>query len=236
MSSKKKQAELREEKDWKRIDEAVVGSGRFVEKYQKQLLTGITVIVVVVCGFLAYNHFIVGPKAKEAQAAMFRGEQYFRAGEDSLAVYGDGNGYAGFESIINDYGSTKPGKLAKLYAGICHANMGEYEKGLEYLKGYSGNDKILFHLANGTIGDCLDNLGKPEEAAPYYIKAAKGVDNESQSPVLYKKAALIYRDLGQYDKMIEIFTTIKNQYMRNTQAFKEADKYIGEATVMKNRK
>lgn len=234
--SKKKQAELSEEKDWERIDNAVVGSERFIEKYQKQLLIGIGAVVVVVCGFLGYNHFIVKPKAEEAQIAIYKGQQYFGAGQDSLAVFGDGNGYVGFESIMDEYSSTKPGKLAKLYAGICYANMGQYDKALDYLKGYSGSDEIVSHLVDGAIGDCLDNLGKKEEAISYYIKAAKGVDNESQSPILYKKAGLIYRDLGQYDKVIEVFTTVKNQYMKNTQAFMEADKYIDEATILKNKK
>lgn len=235
MSSKKKQAELREEQDWERIGSAVVESERFMEKYQKQLLIGIGVVVLIVCAFLAYNHFIVGPKTTEAQVAMFKGEQYFRAGQDSLAVFGDKNGYLGFESIADEYGSTKPGKLAKLYAGICYANMGNYEKGLEYLKGYSGDDKIISQLVNGSIGDCLDNLGKPDEAVSYYIKGAKGVDNVSQSPILYKKAGLIYRSQGNYDKVIETFTIIKDQYM-NSPAAMEADKYIDEAMIMKGQK
>ena len=68
--SKRKQAELSEEKDWKRIDDAVVGSERFIEKYQKQLLIGIGAVVVVVLGFLGYNNFIVKPKAEEAQVAI----------------------------------------------------------------------------------------------------------------------------------------------------------------------
>lgn len=234
--SKRKQAELSEEKDWKRIDDAVVGSEQFIEKYQKQLLIGIGAVVVVVLGFLGYNNFIVKPKAEEAQIAIYKGQQYFGAGQDSLAVFGDGNGYVGFETIMDEYSSTKPGKLAKLYAGICYANMGQYDKALDYLKGYSGSDEIVSHLVNGAIGDCLDNLGKKEEAVSYYIKAAKGVDNESQSPILYKKAGLIYRDLGQYDKVIEVFTTVKNKYMRNTEAFMEADKYIEEANILKNKK
>ncbi len=234
--SKRKQAELSEEKDWKRIDDAVVGSERFIEKYQKQLLIGIGAVVVVVLGFLGYNNFIVKPKAEEAQVAIYKGQQYFGAGQDSVAVFGDGNGYVGFETIMDEYSSTKPGKLAKLYAGICYANMGQYDKALDYLKGYSGSDEIISYLVNGAIGDCLDNLGQKEEAVSYYIKAAKGVDNESQSPILYKKAGLIYRDLGQYDKVIEVFTTVKNQYMRNTQAFVEADKYIEEANILKNKK
>ncbi|NDV95584.1 hypothetical protein D0T84_11775 [Dysgonomonas sp. 521] len=235
MSSKKKQAELREEKDWESIGTAVVKSERFIEKYQKQLLIGIGAVVVIVCAFLAYNHFVVVPKTTEAQVAMFKGEQYFRAGQDSLALNGDNNGYLGFEYIINEYGSTTPGKLAKLYAGICYANIGNYEKGLEYLKDYSGSDKIISQLANGAIGDCLDNMGKPDEAVSYYIKAAKGVDNASQSPLLYKKAGLIYRAQGNYDKVIETFSIIKNQYMNSPLAM-EADKFIDEATVLKGQK
>ncbi|MDR2955693.1 MAG: hypothetical protein LBV43_11480 [Prevotella sp.] len=233
MSSKKKQAELREEKDWEKIDAAVHESEHFIEKYQKQLLIGIGVVVLIVCGYLAYQQFYLEPKNEEAQAALFKGEQYYRMGQDSLAIFGDAAGYVGFESIIDQYGSTKTGKLAKLYAGIGYANMGNYEKALDYLKSYNSGDKILSQLVNGTIGDCLDNTGKSDEAVSYYIKAAKGVDNISQSPILYKKAGLIYRAQGKYDKVIETFTTIKNQYVQSPLAG-EAERYIEEAKLMQS--
>ena len=232
MSSKKKQAELREEKDWKKIDEAVHSSENFIEKYQNQLLIGIGIVVVIVSGYLAFQHFYVEPRNNDAQVAMFKGEQYFRLGQDSLAIYGDGKGYVGFETVINDYSSTKAGNMAKYYAGISYANLGKYDQALNYLKDYSGKDEILSQLVNGTIGDCLDNTGKPDEAISYYMKAAKGVDNAAQSPVLYKKAGLIYRNQGNYDKVIEIFTLIKNQYMGSPIAM-EADKYIDEANMLK---
>lgn len=235
MSSKKKQAELREEKDWERIDTAVIESERFIVKYQKQLLIGIGAFVIVACAYLAYTQLYLAPKAHNAQVALFRGEEYFRAGEDSIALKGDNNGYVGFETIMNEYSSTKPGKLAKLYTGLCYANMGQYDKALSYLKDYNGDDAIISHLVNGTIGDCLDGTGKSEEAVSYFIKAAKGVDNPSQSPVLYKKAGLIYRNLGQYDKVIEIFTIIKNQYASSPIAM-ESDKYIDEANLLKTAK
>lgn len=234
MSSKKKQAEIREEKDWQKIDSAVLESENFLEKYQKQLLIGIGIVVVVVCCYLAFQQFYLGPKNNEAQIAIFKGEQYFRAGQDSLAIYGDANGYIGFEAIISEYGSTDAGNLAKLYAGISYANLGKYDQALDYLKGFSVSDKIFSHLVNGTIGDCLDNTGKADEAIPYYIKAAKGVNNSSQSPILYKKAGLIYRDQGNYDKVIEVFTIIKNQYTNSAIAM-EADKFIDEANLLKSR-
>lgn len=232
MSSKKKQAELREEKDWEKIDSAVHESEHFIEKYQKQLLIGISIVVVVVCAFLAYKQLYLQPKNEEAQVALFKGEQYFRNGQDSLAIFGDANGFVGFESIANDYSSTNAGKLAKLYAGLSYANLEQYDKALTYLKDYSGSDKIISQLVNGAIGDCLDNTGKSDEAVSYYIKAAKGVDNPSQSPILYKKAGLIYRNQGKYDKVIEVFTIVKNQYMASAIAG-EADRYIEEANLLK---
>jgi len=233
MSSKKKQAALKEEKDWEKIDSAVHTTESFIERYQNQILMTLGVVVLIVCGYLAYQHFVVEPKNEEAQAAIFPGERYFTMGQDSLALYGDGKGYVGFEAIINDYSSTKAGNLAKLYAGICYANLGKYDQALGYLKDYSGKDAILSYLVYGAIGDCLDNTGKPDEAVSNYLKGAKGVDNPVQSPVLYKKAALIYRNQGNYDKVIEIFTLIKNQYM-NSPISMEADKYIDEANLMKS--
>jgi hypothetical protein len=232
MSSKEKQAALKEEKDWEKIDEAVHRSESFIEKNQKPILIGIGIVVAIVCAYLAYQHFYVTPKNEEAQVALFKGEQYHRIGQDSLAIYGDQNGYIGFESIISEYGSTKAGNLAKLYAGISYANLGKYDQALTYLKDFSVSDNILSQLVNGTIGDCLDNTGKSDEAVSYYMKAAKGVDNISQSPILYKKAGLIYRSQGNYDKVIEVFTTIKDQYANSPVAM-EADKYIDEATLMK---
>lgn len=232
MSSKKKQAELREEKDWEKIDHAVVKSENFLEKYSKQILIIIAAFVAIACIYLAYKQFYLEPKTEEAQKAMYKGESLFRNGEDSLALYGNGNDFIGFEAIADQYGSTDAGKLAKAYAGLCYAQLGKYEKALDYLKGYSANDKLFTHLVNGAIGDCLVNTGKAQEAVSYFEKGAKGADNVIHSPILYKKAGLIYRDLGNYDKVIEVFTIIQNKYA-NSPLTPEAKKYIEEAQILK---
>lgn len=232
MSSEKSKKGAPQANEWEKIDHAVVESGQFVDKHLNKILAAIGILVVVVCAYLAYSHFIAGPKLTEAQNAMYRGQQYFEMGQDSVALSGDANGYIGFEGIIKEYGSTDAGKTAKLYAGICYARMGQYEKALDYIKGFKANDEILQYLSQGTIGDCLVNLGKAEEAIPYFIKAAKGVDNMIQSPIMYKKAGLVYRELKQYDKVIETFSIIKNNYMQSPLA-QEADKFIEEATTLK---
>lgn len=235
MSSKKKQAEQREEKDWEHIDNAVFESENFLAKHSKKLLIGLGVLVIIACGFLAYKQFYIKPLNQEAQVALYKGQEYFGMSQDSIALYGDGNGYVGFENISLDYSSTDAGKLAKAYAGLCYANLGQYQKAIEYLDGFNAGDKLVSKSIKGTIGDCYDNLGKYDEAIKYYEKAAKEIDSDLYSPIFLKKAALVYQSQGNYDKVIEIFTNIKNQYANSTVA-RDADKYIDEATILKENK
>ena len=228
----RKERELQEEKDWNKIDEAVIASESFVMKYRNQLMIGVGAVVVLVGVYFAYHSFYVEPKNQEAQTAMFRGEQYFQAGMDSLALFGDGNAYVGFEQIINEYSSTKSGDLAKAYAGLSYARMGKFEEALKYLKDFKGGDDMITPAVQGAIGDCLVNTGKPQDAVSYFEKAAKSADDALLSPIFYKKAAIVYRELKNYDKVISLFTTIKNNYLSSPEA-SEADKYIQEATLLK---
>lgn len=228
----KKERERLEEQDWNKIDETVYKSGSFLMKYRNQMLIGIGVVVLLVGIYWAYNSLYVGPKNKTAQTAMFKGEQYFQSGMDSLAVYGDGNSFVGFEAIIDEYGSTKAGDLAKAYAGISYARMGKYEQALDRLRAFKGGDPMITPAVHGAIGDCLVNTGKAQDAVSYFEKAAKESDSQLLSPIYYKKAALIYLDLKNYDKVIDLFTKIKNDYIVSAEAG-EADKYIQEATILK---
>jgi len=50
---------------------------------------------------------------------MFFAEQYFEKDSLKLAMNGDGTN-PGFIQIIDEYGSTKSGNLARYYLGICY--------------------------------------------------------------------------------------------------------------------
>lgn len=230
--SKKKKEEISEEKGWQQVDSAVIKSEKFLEKYQTQLLYVAGAIVIIVLAYLGYKNFYLQPRNEEAQVALFKGEQYFEAGKDSLAIFGDGNGYLGFEVIADTYGSTKAGDLAKAYAGICYARMGNNEKAIDKLSDYKGGDKLFTYQAKVTLADCYVNTGKLDEAVKLYADAGKKADNPIYSPIYYKKAAMVYREQKNYDKAIELFTLIKNNYMNSSEA-SDADKYIEEANILK---
>ena len=229
--STQKEKERHEEKEWNKVDELVISSEGFILKYGKQLLIGLGVLIAIAAIYLAYTFLYLAPKNNDAEVAIYKGQQYYEQGLDSLALYGDNNGYLGFEAIISEYGSTKTGNLAKIYAGLSYARLSNYETALKYLEDAKANDILVSPALKAAIGDCLVNTGQTEKAIDYFKNAAKDADNNMFTPRYYKKAALAYRSLKDYTKEIEILTIIKNNYMNSPEAL-DAEKYIIEAQAL----
>src|SRR5690554_2348032 len=233
--SAKKTKESKAEKNFENIGEALTTSEQFLEKNQKSILIGLLIVVIAVGGFLAYNYLYKIPRNEKAHAAIFKGERYFQNGEDSLALFGNGNDYIGFESIINQYKGTKTADLARAYAGISYNRLGNNEKALEHLKKFKGGDLLITSAVSGAIGDVQMNMGQTDKAITSFLKAAKESDDQLRSPIYYKKAGVAYLDGANYDKAIEVFTQIKEDYINSSEA-QEADKYIKQAEMLKETK
>ncbi|MDD4777136.1 MAG: tetratricopeptide repeat protein [Fermentimonas sp.] len=230
--SAKKTKESKAEKNFENIGEALTTSEQFLEKNQKSILIGLLVVVVIVGAFLAYHYLYKVPRNNEAQAAIFKGERYFQEGEDSLALFGNGNDYIGFESVIDQYRGTKTADLAHAYAGLSYNRLGNYDKALEHLKKFKGGDILITPSITGSIGDVYMNMGQTEQAISQYLKAAKKADDEMLSPIYYKKAGEAYIHTGNYDKAIETFTMLKDDYLNSPEG-QEAEKFIIQAELLK---
>lgn len=230
--SSKKSSDYQADKNFETINEALSSSEQFLEKNQKKILYGLLALVVVVSIFLAYHYLYKLPRNEKAQEAIFVGERYFQNGEDSLAIFGNGNDYIGFEGIIKKYSGTKTADLAHAYAGISYNRMGNDEKALEHLKKFDGGDLLITPAITGSIGDVYMNMGKVNEAISQFEKAAKNADNNMLTPYFLKKAGLAYLTNNNSAKAIEIFNKIKEEYMNSPEG-QEADKYIEQAQLQK---
>ena len=204
----------------------------FIEEHSKKIITGIVAVVVVVGAILGIKYGYVIPREQKAAAELFKGEQYFAKDSFALALNGNGADYLGFEAIIDEYGSTDAGNLAKAYAGISYFKLGETEKALDHLKSFSGSDNMISPAIVGLIGDCYVNMGNVKEGVSYFEKAAKAADNEVVSPVYLKKAGLAYENLKEYDKAVQAYKSIKEKYYNSMEA-SDIDKYITRAAAAK---
>jgi len=200
-------------------------SEKFIEKYQKPVLIGVGAVILLVVVILGIRHYYILPKEREAEALIFQAESYFGGKQWDLALNGDESGSVGFEEIISDYGSTKTGKLACAYAGICYFHKGEYQKAMDYLKKFSADDKIISPSITGLIGDCYVELGQAETGVGYFEKAASKANNNLISPVYLKKAGIAYYELQNYKKALDAFSKIKKDYPTSAEGA-EIDKYI----------
>lgn len=62
----------KEKDELEKMNEALSMSEQFVEKYQKPLLLGLLVVVVIVGAILGVRHFYLLPREDKAQAAMYQ--------------------------------------------------------------------------------------------------------------------------------------------------------------------
>ena len=215
------------------VDSALSRTEQFIEDNKKIISGVIGAIIVVIGGYLLYNSFYLKPKQEEAQKQMFVAEQYFEKDSFRLALNGDGN-YFGFLNIIDEYGSTKSGNLAKYYAGMCYLRMKDFPKAIEYLDKFKSSDKFLAPLAIGGIGDANMELGKTKEAVEYYLKAAEKVNNDFTSPIFLMKAALAYEKLGDSEKALTIYEKIEKDFPKSQES-RKAEKYIARIKYKLNK-
>ena len=194
-------------------------------------MLGIVALAVIVGAFFGYRHGYLMPLQEKANVAIFKGEQYFLKDSFQLALNGNGADYDGFEAIIDQYGNTNAGNLAKAYAGICYYKLGETEKALEKLKAFDPKDNMISPAIIGLIGDCYVNMDNAQEGVTYFEKAATAANNEVISPIYLKKAGFAYESLQQYDNAVKAYTTIKEKYFNSVEAA-DIDKYIARATAL----
>ncbi len=211
------------------VEEALSKSEQFIEKNQKILTYVVVGIIVVILLFFGYKKYISGPKEKTALSMMYTAEIYFEKDSVDLALFGDGESY-GFMDIIDDYGSTSAGNLAKYYAGICYFNKGEYEESIKYLKKFNGDDVIVPGMALGAIGDAYVQIDDLEKAAKYYMDAANKNENDFITPTFLMKAGWTYELLEQWDNAKGTYEKIKKEYPRSREA-RDIDKYLARAKV-----
>ncbi len=198
----------------------------FIQKNQKKIIIAVCAIVAVALIIFCYFKFYKAPREAKAAEAIFYAENYFDNGDYQQALDGDGVN-PGLLSVIDNYGSTKAGKLAKLYAGIACLRLEKYDDAVKYLDSYSGKDLYTKPLALMAQGDALAEKGDLDGAAKLYEKAANTNENELTSPAALFKAGLCYLDTDN-TKALEFFKQVKKNYPSSTE-YPEIDKYIGLA-------
>ena len=211
------------------LDVQLTKSEAFIEKHLKQILIAIAAIIVIVAGiFIWKNH--MKSQAAEAAELIAKSQIAFAQEQYEQALNGDGAQEKGFLKIIDEYGSTPSGNLAKAYAGICYAQLDKVDDAIKMLESFSTkDDEMISPSAIAALGNCYVKKGDTQKGIDLLLKAAKTANNDAVSPVFLLQAGQLYESLNQNDKALELYQQIKDTYFRSPISA-EIDKYIERAT------
>ena len=230
MAKKSRKAKIAPTQVEANVGELFSKSEKFIEKYKNQIFIAAAAVILIVGAILGVRQYYLIPQEKEAELAIFPGENYLANQQWEFALNGDGKDYFGFLSIIDDYGLTKTANLAKAYAGICYYHLNNPTEALEYLKKYKITDNIIGSTIKGLIGDCYVDLGNISEGVKYFNKAASDINSELLSPIYLKKAGSAYESIFDYVNAEKSYQTIKDKYP-NSQEASDIDKFIKRANM-----
>ncbi|MFT3823460.1 MAG: tetratricopeptide repeat protein [Chitinophagaceae bacterium] len=208
-------------------DKVVASAQQFWSKNSKYILYGLLAVILLVGGTYVYNSYFREPEEQKAAEAIWKAQSYYTQDSLKLALNGDGVNM-GFLKVIDKFGGTKSGNLAKFYAGSCYLQLGEFGNAVKYLEGFSTDQKEVKLRATGLLGDAYAEQGKKKEAIDAYTKAGSmAEDDDVNSPEYLFRAALLSQDLGKDKEAIDLLKSIKSKYPSSQRAY-EADKYLAK--------
>lgn len=202
----------------------------FFENHGKALLLGLVVIVLLGGLAVGYRNLVVKPRHEKAAELLAQAQNRFAANDAdyAAALNGDDNG-AGFLEVIERYGSTPAGNLAKHYAGICYLKEGDLKNAADYLAAYSpvkGIPGVIVNAQNyGLQGDIAVDEGDYKQAVKFFEKAVAAADNNATAPLFLMKAGRAYKAMGDNAKAKACFERIATAYPNSFEA-RDIDKYI----------
>ncbi len=190
-------------------------------------------LTLLVLGGLIYGYRALVSQPRVEKAAELLAEAQVRFNVDTpdyeLALNGDANGL-GFLDVVDQFGSTPSGNLAKHYAGICYVKLGDWENAADYLAKFKPIDGITGAVINaqnlGLQGDVAVAQGDYAKAVTLFEKAASIAENNLTTPLYLRKAGQAEQAAGNNDKAAAYYQRIIDEYPASMEA-RDAEKLIG---------
>ncbi|MCL4548126.1 MAG: hypothetical protein M1495_06115 [Bacteroidetes bacterium] len=197
----------------------------FYQKYQSKILIGIAAVALVVVAIVLYSN----KKASDNMAAanlLGKVMPLYEAENFKEAIDGQKTGnIAGLKEIVDKYGSTNQGNVAKIFLGDCYAMTGNNDEAYKMYDDYSGSNPLFKATALAGKAACLEVKKEFDKAADLYKDASKiSKENPSNSEFLLK-AGIDLIQAGKKSEAKTIFETLKKDYKNTTEAY-ESDRYL----------
>lgn len=197
------------------------------KKIVNGVLGGIVVLAIVIVAYM--NN--VNANNLKANTELGKVISYYDQGKYDVAISGNlQENIRGLQSIVDDYGSTKSGELAKFYLANAYFAQANYDKALQYFLSVSVSDEMITASALAGAASCYEAKNDYEKAASSFEKAAFQSTKDVNAAENMFHAARNYLTAGKKEKAAELFKKVKKEFPTSMVA-REIDRWIAQASV-----
>lgn len=196
----------------------------FFEKNKKHVYTALTILVIAVAGIIL---LVQKKKANNEIAGMeiSKIRPVYDANNFQQAINGDSLGISkGLLFIVDEYGSTENGEMAKMMLANSYYSIRDYDKAEKYFKEYSGGNPVLKAAAIAGIANVYNARKQYSDAAKEFQKAASvDKDNPFVDEYIFYSATNYFK-ADNLDEAKKQFDKLKQEFPKSKYVF-ESEKY-----------
>jgi tetratricopeptide (TPR) repeat protein len=197
----------------------------FYEKNQTAIFAVVGAVAALIAVILFYSSR-VDEKNLAASTELTRVLPTYNAGLYQQAIDGKpGTKEIGLLKIVDEYGGSEQGELARIYLANAYYFTGQVDKALEQYDSYSGNDDIMIAAALAGKAGCYETKGDYEEAAKLFEKAANVSKYVPANGEYLLNAGINLIKINKYNKAKVLLNKVKKDYP-TTMAAREVEKFL----------
>ena len=211
MLTKRKKLSKKEIKEDKLVTTYYKAYG-FIQENKNRLAMYVGILAVVILAIVLF----MNNKKKNNETAgteLARVMSVYDSGNYLEAIEGRaGTKLIGLKQIVDKFGSTENGEIAKVYMANAYNNLGKLDDAYKFYQDYSGSNKIF--KATALAGQASYQAYKKnyEKAADLYKKAAFVSEADVLNPEYLLNAGINYMAAGKNSDAKELFDKIKKDF------------------------
>jgi len=205
---------------------------KFVDTYSKQLIIGIGVFAVLIAAVVIYQNKVEEDNIAATSALSKIMSSYEQKNYQSAIDGQPGTDLVGLKGIVENYGSSAQGEIAKLYLANSYYYTGKYDEALKTYDDISNSQPGLRAASLAGKGACYEEKGNYLNAAKNYEKAAHVYKYNALNSSYLLHSGIDYLKVKQYDKAQTVLKLVKKEYKSSKEA-QEVDRYLDEVELNK---
>lgn len=226
MLAKKKKLSKKEIKEDKLVT-TFYEAKSFYEENQSKILAIVGVLAALVVAVVLYTNKVESNN-EIASIELSRVIPSYNSGSYQDAIDGKpGTQVLGLRKIVDEYGGSEQGELARIYLANSYCFTGQLDIALDEYDSYSGSDDLMISSALAGKASVYEAKSDYESTAEFYSKAASISEYNPSNPGYLLMAGINYLKVKNFDKAKVSLEKIKKEYQTSL-ASREVDRYLAQ--------